>query len=62
MQLLVHLALLKYSSEPSQQSQMPSLTRELGIIELLKPALMQKNRPLTHADVPGSSLASAQSQ
>jgi hypothetical protein len=63
-QLLAHPAPLACSSEPSQQSQTPSFTTEARRYAERKPRLRQKKRPpwLAHADVPGSSEPSAQSQ
>mmetsp|Transcript_3384 Transcript_3384/g.8681 ORF Transcript_3384/g.8681 Transcript_3384/m.8681 type:complete len:216 (-) Transcript_3384:157-804(-) len=51
-----------HSSLPSQQSQTRSLTRLLKIFALWYPLFLQKNVPLVHADVPGSSEPSRQSQ
>jgi len=42
--------------------QIPSFTRDDGIIRDLCPALVQWNVPFGQAEVPGSSLASKQSQ
>lgn len=41
---------------------MPSFTRDDGITRAVCPALVQWNVPLGQAEVPGSSLASGQSQ
>jgi hypothetical protein len=50
------------SSLPSQQSHTPSFTRDDGRSFGSPPRLRQWKRPLAHADVPGSSMPSAQSQ
>lgn len=41
---------------------MPSFTRDDGMTSAVCPAFVQWNVPLGHAEVPGSSLASGQSQ
>mmetsp|Transcript_2798 Transcript_2798/g.12638 ORF Transcript_2798/g.12638 Transcript_2798/m.12638 type:complete len:234 (+) Transcript_2798:316-1017(+) len=50
------------SSVPSQQSHTPSLTCDDGSDAGLCPRLRQWNSPFAHADVPGSSVPSSQSQ
>eukprot|EP00250_Pteridium_aquilinum_P033293 c5413_g1_i2 orf=416-694(+) len=58
----LHCTFPSYSSLPSQQSQMPSFTLDEKTQRGFCLWLLQKNLPLGHADVPGSSVASGQSQ